>query len=294
MYPVRLLLWNLGRRSRATTDEGRAPWREQASRRDYALASLVKQRQANIVICVEDHRSRCERRRWLQEEVVGDWRVSPIDNSIGLHVDLPGAVIVPLADAPGRYSVVALHFGDGQELILAAAHLPARPWTSEIGQDEACQDLAEAIRQAEQRRGHRQTVLAGDLNVQPYERGVVRERALRAVMDRRIADRARAAQASPFFYNPMWSHYGDRSLGPAGTYYSSGGGHLATYWYMLDQVLLRPELLDRASGFSLEIVETAGSLALYREGAGLINSSVSDHLPVYCEFAIPRGRGVVR
>ncbi len=284
LYPVRMLFWNLGSRPK----EERAA--VCADRRDRALAALVGELGPNVIVLVEDHLARNERSRWLLGHAGGDWVVPPLDNRIGIHLGLCGARVVPLEDCDGRYSVVALQLPNAQELLLVAAHLAARPWPGEIKQDEGCEDLADAIRRAERNRGHFRTILVGDLNVQPYESGMVRVRGLRAVMDERVLRRVKNTGEYPFFYNPMWSHYGDRSSGPPGTYYRGDGGQLLTYWYMLDQVLLRPELLDRVSGFHVEIVKAAGDHRLYRDDVGLIDESISDHLPVYCEFSVPTER----
>ena len=38
----------------------------------------------------------------------------------------------------------------------------------------------------------------------------------------------------PYFYNPMWSLFGDFSPGPPGTYYYSESAHNAFFWYMFE------------------------------------------------------------
>jgi hypothetical protein len=56
-------------------------------------------------------------------------------------------------------------------------------------------------------------VLVGDFNMNPFQEGVVAANGLNAVMARRVAARRRTRVVQereyPFFYNPMWGHFGD-------------------------------------------------------------------------------------
>ena len=69
-------------------------------------------------------------------------------------------------------------------------------------------------------------------------------------------------QSYPYFYNPMWNLYGDepRSSAPA-TYYYRGSDPHELYWHMLDQVLIRPSLLNRFDFSNLEIVTQCETLS---------------------------------
>ena len=69
-------------------------------------------------------------------------------------------------------------------------------------------------------------------------------------------------KAYPFFYNPMWSRFGDGNPGPPGTFYHRRSEHHVYFWNMFDQVLIRPSLLHR---FDLEdplIIEHTGEQTL--------------------------------
>ena len=65
----------------------------------------------------------------------------------------------------------------------------------------------------------------------------------------------------PFFYNPMWNLFGDYSPGPPGTYYYSDSTHKVFFWNMFDQVLIRPDLLDRFDMNGLKIIEKTSSIS---------------------------------
>jgi hypothetical protein len=104
-------------------------------------------------------------------------------------------------------------------------------------------------------------VLVGDLNMDPFEEGVVKANGLHAVMTRRLAGRqTRTVQGRvyPLFYNPMWGLYGDSSAGPPGTYFYEPSGHVGYFWHLFDQVLLRPDLLRFFRNESLCILTEDG------------------------------------
>jgi hypothetical protein len=102
-------------------------------------------------------------------------------------------------------------------------------------------------------------------------------------MTREIAlrgTRTVAGNKYPFFYNPMWSHFGDADESPPGTYYYTSAEHKMFFWNMFDQVLIRPYLIDLFQNETLKILNTDGTVSFLSE-RGLPDSSVvSDHLPI--------------
>jgi hypothetical protein len=126
-------------------------------------------------------------------------------------------------------------------------------------------------------------VLIGDLNANPFEPGIVGAGALNAVMTRRLSQRrARTVngQAYPYFYNPMWGHFGDRADRYSGTYFYDRGEHVTYFWNLFDQIMLRPALLDCFDPGDLQIISRVGGLDLLSKD-GLPNRNVaSDHLPL--------------
>jgi hypothetical protein len=79
----------------------------------------------------------------------------------------------------------------------------------------------------EEKFGHQNTVIIGDLNANPFEDALTAADGLHGVMDRRVASRRPPnirGQRWDYFYNPMWSRLGDESPGPSGTYWRAGTG----------------------------------------------------------------------
>ena len=72
--------------------------------------------------------------------------------------------------------------------------------------------MREMIKRAEEKAGHRHTIVIGDLNMSPFEPGMVAANGFHAVSDKNIAAKgSRVVQGTEFdfFYNPMWSCLGD-------------------------------------------------------------------------------------
>ncbi len=184
-------------------------------------------------------------------------------------------------DASGRVTIRVLRYQD-TEFLFAAAHLPSKVNWSREDQTAEMQVLADQIRDEESRRGHRRTILCGDLNVNPFEDGVVHAAGLHAMMTKTtVQAQARTVQGRkyPFFYNPMWGFFGDRTQGPPGTLYYRHSGHLSYEWNIFDQVLIRAEALPWF-GDEVEIVTKIGDIEL-RGADGRPNPDIgSDHFPI--------------
>jgi hypothetical protein len=117
----------------------------------------------------------------------------------------------------------------------------------------------------------------------PFESGLLSGNGFNAVMSRHIAEKkSRVVQGRtyPFFYNPMWSLFGDASPGPPGTYYNSRSEHISFFWYMFDQVLIRPDLLGSFSNKDLSILDSDGEISFLTKNGIPDGRMVSDHLPI--------------
>jgi endonuclease/exonuclease/phosphatase family metal-dependent hydrolase len=132
-------------------------------------------------------------------------------------------------DMLGRLRIYEVVLRDSPEFLLAVAHLPSQRSRSREGLSQSATMWAEMIRDTEHRVGHLRTILVGDLNLNPFDVGMVSGHGFHAVMTRRKAEegsRKIDGKALPFFYNPMWGFFGDQTTGPPGTYYLSSSDPL--------------------------------------------------------------------
>ncbi|MCU1346976.1 MAG: Endonuclease/Exonuclease/phosphatase family protein [Acidobacteria bacterium] len=207
---------------------------------------------------------------------------------------LPETRVIQVLDGFG-VSIRRLARPRCDDVVLVAVHLPSKMYSGAGEQALNATRIRRQIEAAEEGAGHRRTVIVGDLNMDPFEPGVVAADALHAVMDRRIAaenSRTVAGEIRHFFYNPMWGRFGDSSAGPPGTYFYNSGGQTNYYWHMFDQVLVRGELVSSFSDADLMVHAEAGDVPLLR-GSGRPDGSVgSDHLPL--SFALELATGEVQ
>jgi hypothetical protein len=182
----------------------------------------------------------------------------------------------------GTISIRRLRPPAGMELILVAAHLSSKLFLDLAEQGHLATRLREYIQLAEESCGHSRTVIVGDLNMNPFEAGLVSSEALHATMTRRIAkvgQRRVLGQSRPYFYNPMWKHFGNGESGPAGTYFKSPAGLIGHHWNIFDQVLLRPAMLPYFDD-EVEIISSVSDFSLLTKSGRPNSSTASDHLPI--------------
>ena len=129
-----------------------------------------------------------------------------------------------------RVSVRRMRLPAREEILFAAAHLPSKMYADDRDRELRCEQTGQMICDAEDATGHQRTLLAGDLNLNPFEKGVVMASGLHAVMTKATArkrDRTVGGKRYRYFYNPMWGHFGDRTPGPPGTHHYSRGDDIS-------------------------------------------------------------------
>jgi exonuclease III len=194
-------------------------------------------------------------------------------------------------EAEGRhYAIRRLILPNRVTILLCVVHFPSKLRSGSAEQTAFASEFSKQIlAPAEQHVGHSRTILVGDLNMNPYEDGVVQYNGLHAVSTRRIAQKqyrkVNTLESNRFFYNPMWQHFGERPEGHAGTYYYASPKARADYWNIFDQILVRPDLLPYFRDEDVRILhhDEKLNLSLLRQGKP-DQPTVSDHLPILCRL----------
>ena len=176
------------------------------------------------------------------------------------------------------------------EIFIGIVHLPSKLYLSDLDQSDLASRCARTVEEVERSAGHTRTVLFGDFNMNPFERGMSSSEAFHAVMDRQVASRVSRMvrkERRRLFYNPMWSKMGDLNEGPAGTYYYQSSAPLAYFWHMFDQVLVRPSLIDRFMEGRLRVITEVGDHKLLDKDGRPDLRIGSDHLPLLFSVDLP-------
>lgn len=170
----------------------------------------------------------------------------------------------------------------GDHVLVMFAHLRMQLYSTPEQLVKRAELLSLDIAHAERECGHSRTVLIGDLNMDPFHNAVVLPWALNATPSRQVASREHRTvdgRSYPLFYNPMWNLLGDETDGPAGSYYWDADP-TSLYWHMVDQALVRPQLLAHWSIERLTIPTRAGTIPLVTKNDRPRQKAISDHLPL--------------
>ena len=179
-----------------------------------------------------------------------------------------------------RWSMLGVKTDRNNEFLLVGCHLIDPIFPSVMQRYEKAKNLSEEIRKYESDLSTNNTIVIGDLNMNPFDDGISGVLGLNAVMDLNIAKRTVRRYESedyPYFYNPMWYFMGHPQHANGTIYYNKQDNPL--YWHMFDQVLLRPALAVGFNHNNLAIITTIGSTSLL-DSQGVIDNKYSDHLPI--------------
>ncbi len=142
--------------------------------------------------------------------------------------------------------------------------------------------LRDNIIDAECRMGHNNTVIIGDFNFNPYETAMLGTNGINAAPHASIAQkeyRQFDGKKYELFYNPCWSLLGDNSK-PEDTYYHATAHSVQPYWHVLDQVVMRPQMIRCFDSSSLRIIEKTSHHAFLNRKGLPDTRCYSDHLPI--------------
>ncbi len=213
------------------------------------------------------------------------WHSASGSERIQVLTRLGSERVAPQLDASdGRLTIRRL-IVPPHELLLAAVHLPSQMHKSETAAGFGVTAVQNDIATIEKKLNNYHTIVVGDMNMNPFSAGMVAAQGFHGVMTKkntrqRIVDRRRYR----CFYNPMWGFFGDRNPGPPGTYHHSGASDIEYHWHVLDQVLLRPELMHALE--EVAILDTDGEASLLGRNGRPDSKTASDHLPILFRLRI--------
>jgi hypothetical protein len=244
------------------------------------VGALARENKADFVILAEPKSGSVEMNNALNRESP-DYKFHPIQPKRLMFFSKFEGLHKPVYES-AYFSMLHHSLPGRPRFLLVIAHLASKLYSSDASQALECQRFARSIREVERKLRHSRTIVLGDLNSNPFESGLVGANALHGVMSRQLAaheSRLVHGEEYPFFYNPMWNHFGDEQ-GVPGTYFYSRSEHVNYYWNIFDQALIRPELLKFLPPKSVEIIEKIDSTSLLLTNGEPNRRAGSDHLPI--------------
>jgi hypothetical protein len=254
----------------------------------YVLAGLVKEHNVDVLILAECLIAPGLILAALNPTTAEYYYAQTDCAKLQLYTRFSDEYVLPVQKEDGSamkgddFTIRRLSLRDRPEVLLCGVHFPSKLYQTPADQTHYATRFANLLAEAEDAAGHTRTVLVGDLNMNPYEDGVVFASGLHAVMTRRIANKLTRRvkfESNLYFYNPMWAHFGEKVEGHAGTYYYSSPKTRADFWNIYDQVLIRPALLPYFRDDDVQII-----CRCLADDVPLVTPEgiphISDHLPV--------------
>ncbi len=182
------------------------------------------------------------------------------------------------------YSLIKVRKNE-HEFILGFVHFPSKFHHSLDELRRASETLCDQIIFEEKMHSIADSIIIGDFNVDPFEMPMVSFSGMGATNGLACSNReevTRGGEKTRLFYNPMWTLYSLYKDRP-GTHRYSRLGEDVVSWHFLDQVVIRPTLIDNFQLESLKMVKGT-------ENYNYLNNNqtpvMSDHLPLSCELMI--------
>lgn len=250
------------------------------------ICEIVKDHSIGVLMFAEFPEGRQENlERLLKNQDSSYHYLKPIKvpSKVEVFTNLPSKEFKNISDGK-RYSVKRYHSkGLNKDFNIILCHLISKVNNEEAEQENEARKLVREILKIEEHYENDLSIVCGDLNMNPFEKGLVYSDCFNAVMDKHIAQkrtRRVAGEDYKMFYNPMWCFMGDNGKGVvSGTMFYNPCKHVQYYWNIFDQVLICPDVIPYFVDRYLEIVTSSRSRSLLTDNHTL-KSIYSDHLPI--------------
>lgn len=181
-------------------------------------------------------------------------------------------------------SLVRTTFGKRTQYEVWFTHLssPTYSWHPNSLNNEEARDLRLGVEAREQEKLHKRSVVIGDFNMEPFSESMTTPEYMNATPCMTVAATnvkiARRKSEIRYFFNPMWTVLGSwQANRQPGSFYRDDAS-TSVNWHVIDQVIVRPELIGAIYAGTPMILASAGNTSLTtRDGA---IAPISDHLPV--------------
>lgn len=244
---------------------------------------LVEDTRADVLVLCEGGNPPDATLQALQHSVSGDFfvPVTVVDEATSKFQCFSRNRSLDLSEVHNgeRMSVRQLRIGSEFRLLFLIHGVDVRNY-DDASRQSAAEGIARQVKYHRSRHSNQPALMVGDFNLNPYDRAMNLAAGFNAMMTRACANkgtRKYLGEVHDFYYNPMWSLFGDGSEGPPGTIFdaSSQGPY---GWSMFDQVLVHHLLVDEF--VRVQILDSAHTTSLVRNDGRPDKQVASDHLPI--------------
>lgn len=263
-------------------------WNVQNKQLDGHIVRLVQDHKVDVLLLIEHPKP--DTTLFSQLNLIRPYQRVTTHIRFSVYVSFSSAQIVritpPTTAAGDRVDYWDISFSRKNRLFLVLVHGLDMLNYNEHARSLFFDRLHEDIRWIEENDSkvrHKQTVIMGDFNANPFEAVVGGTRGLHAIRVRDVGGKNKRSvmkQDYEFFCNPMWSCYKGWEESPPGTYYYNGSDIHEVFWHMIDQMVLRPQALHMFSEKNLRVLTEAGNISLLTAHGHPDKVNASDHLPV--------------
>ena len=171
------------------------------------IGNLVRRHNVDIVILAESPIAEEKIIREVNRGASQSWQhlrrstPDPLCHRLAIFVRFPSEYLL-LKGGRHHYTLRLLRIPGKDEIILGAIHYASKRYRSAESQSMGIPGISDAICDLERQERHSRTLLVGDLNMNPFDLGVVGAEGLNAVMTQEIALREKRIIdqiARPFF-----------------------------------------------------------------------------------------------
>lgn len=172
--------------------------------------------------------------------------------------------------------------------LLVPIHFPSRLFATTGKQKDLSVHFKNYIEKIE-RKYKLKSIVVGDFNMNPFEAGMIHQEGFYALPTQHLENIIKFYDI-PYetFYNPTWEKYGDYEIRdgkvvqkPSGSYFLENSNDINYYWYVLDQVILRKELIKNFCFESFKyITGDKSDNDFLNDNLSPNDKKYSDHLPI--------------
>ncbi len=249
------------------------------------VSKLVTSTQADVVVLNESGMKPSALLKKLKTEVSETFCLPDFDNSDSrFHCfGKDQSLFLEEIHCGARTSIRVLNLGETSILLVLVHGADVRNYDIEARQS-IMQRLMDEVAWVKEKEQHNRIIIIGDFNMNPFDKPMNLAMGFNAMMTKtciRLGTRTFNEEKFDFYYNPMWSFFGDRIDGPSGTTYNTSSQGMYG-WSMFDQVLICHSIVDRFQ--KVEILTHAGDESLVTSLGRPDSEKSSDHLPILIEL----------